>query len=57
MQAMVKDHREDIAEFQREATSGADSDVKTWAGKTLPTLQEHLHMAEQGVSGKATAMK
>jgi len=46
MQDMVKDHQEDVAEFQREANSGADPDVKNFAAKTLPTLQEHLKMAQ-----------
>ncbi len=44
--AMIKDHHEDIAEFQHEANSGTDPDIKAWAAKTLPTLQEHLRMAE-----------
>jgi len=47
MQAMVKDHKEDIAEFQKEASSGRDPDVKGFASQTLPTLQDHLKMAEQ----------
>jgi putative membrane protein len=47
MQDMVKDHREDIAEFQKEANSGDDSDVKAFAAKTLPTLQEHLKLAQE----------
>ena len=46
MADMVKDHHEDVAEFQHEANSGKDSDVKTFAGKVLPTLQDHLRMAE-----------
>ncbi len=39
-------HKNDIAEFQKEARSGDDRDVKAWAVKTLPTLQEHLAMVE-----------
>jgi putative membrane protein len=46
MAHMVKDHKKDVAEFQKESTSGKDSDVKQWAGKTLPTLQSHLQMAQ-----------
>jgi putative membrane protein len=42
---MVKDHQEDVAEFTRESNNGADADLKGFAGKTLPTLQEHLQMA------------
>ena len=47
MTDMVKDHHKDIAEFQKEANSGQDPDVKAWAGKTLPILQEHLSLAEK----------
>jgi|SRR5579862_2890397 len=46
MSAMLKDHREDIAEFRQEANSGNDPDIKAWAAKTLPTLEEHLRIAE-----------
>lgn len=46
MRDMVADHKKDVAEFQREANNGKDSDVKAWAAKTLPTLQSHLKMAE-----------
>lgn len=46
MQDMVKDHREDVAEFKRESDSGTDPDVKAFASKTLPALQQHLKMAQ-----------
>lgn len=46
MRDMVADHKKDIADFQREASSGADPDVKTWASNTLPTLQQHLQLAQ-----------
>ncbi len=36
------DQKNDIAEFQKEAKSGDDRDVKSWASKTLPMLKEHL---------------
>jgi putative membrane protein len=51
MNDMVKDHHADVAEFQKEANSGQDPDVKAFAGTTLPTLQEHLHMAEAAQNG------
>jgi putative membrane protein len=44
---MVKDHRTDIAEFKREAQHGSSSPIKSFAQATLPTLQEHLQMAEK----------
>lgn len=50
MEDMVKDHRGDVAEFKKEASSGKDSDVKAFAAKTLPTLEEHLKLAEQTLS-------
>ncbi len=43
---MVSDHRKDVSEFEKESTRGTDADLKAFAGKTLPTLQEHLRMAE-----------
>jgi putative membrane protein len=47
MQQMVSDHNEDIAAFQREAQSGSDPDIKAWAARTLPTLQQHLALAQR----------
>ena len=44
--AMVKDHKKDVADFQKEANGGKDTDVKGFASKTLPTLQEHLKMIQ-----------
>jgi len=46
MQAMLTDHRKDVNEFRVEAKSGKDGDVKGWAAKTLPTLEEHLKLAQ-----------
>ena len=52
----IKDHKEDIAMFQREADHGTNPDIKNWASQQLPTLQEHLRMAQdaqkQIMSGK-----
>lgn len=46
MRDMVNDHKKDVAEFQHEANSGKEPQVKQWASQTLPTLQEHLKMAQ-----------
>lgn len=43
---MVKDHKKDVAEFKKESTKAKDSDVKSFASTTLPTLQDHLKMIE-----------
>jgi len=42
----VADHEKDIAEFEKEAKSGSDSEVRAWANKTLPTLRAHLKQAQ-----------
>ena len=44
--AAVEDHQKDIAEFEKEARSGNDPDLKNWASKTLPTLRAHLAEAQ-----------
>jgi len=43
---MIKDHKEDIADFEKEAGKGTDPKLKEWASKTLPVLKQHLQMAE-----------
>ena len=42
VQWQVKAHEDAVALFQQEAASGSDADVKSFAGKTEPTLQMHL---------------
>jgi putative membrane protein len=42
---MLSDHNKDVSAFEKESTKGADADLKAFATKTLPTLQEHLQMA------------
>jgi putative membrane protein len=44
---MVKDHEKDLAEFQEEAKSGSDPDVKKFAEDTAKMVQEHLDLAKQ----------
>ena len=46
MDDMVADHKEDVAEFEKQAKSGSDAAIKGFASKTLPTLQEHLLLAQ-----------
>jgi putative membrane protein len=46
MRDMVRDHQSDIADFEREANNGVNSDLKNWAAATLPTLRDHLRMAK-----------
>lgn len=42
----IKDHEQAVKEFEHEATTGNDPDVKNWALQTLPTLKMHLKMAQ-----------
>jgi putative membrane protein len=44
---MVQDHQQDVADFQKEASSGQDPALKAFAQKYLPVLQRHLQMAQQ----------
>jgi putative membrane protein len=50
---MVKDHREAVALFEKESTSG-QSALDKFASSTLPTLRQHLKMAEE-LPGQAAA--
>ncbi len=54
MQMMLKDHKKDIAEFQKEANGGKDANIKKFASDALPTLQHHLQMAQEA-SGKTVS--
>jgi putative membrane protein len=47
MDGMVQDHQKDVQEFQTAAQNASDPDVKQWAGKMVPTLQEHLQKAQE----------
>jgi putative membrane protein len=60
MAAMVMDHNQDVAEFQRVAKTAKDADLKAWAAKTLPTLQDHQKQSKTvsaKVKGGTTAAK
>jgi putative membrane protein len=47
MDAMVKDHEKDLAEFQKEAQSGTDPDLKAFAAKYSKVVAAHLKMAQE----------
>jgi putative membrane protein len=63
MRDMVSDHKDDIKKFQNVADKSKDADLKKFASQTLPTLKEHLQLAEStadavkstGKSTKSTA--
>ncbi len=45
MTAMVEDHERTVALFQNQATQGRDPDLKAFAARMLPRLQQHRTMA------------
>ncbi len=47
MKQMVKDHKDVVKAFEKESKKGTDPDLKAFAAKTLPTLQDHLQSANQ----------
>jgi putative membrane protein len=54
IKAMVKDHKEDIAKYERESKeSGPAAD---YAKQTLPTLKAHLKMAEDLAGSEHVAL-
>jgi putative membrane protein len=57
MKTMVEDHEHDVAKFRTESQSAQDPDLKSFAAKTLPTLEHHLEMAKEvsARTGSATS--
>lgn len=47
MQHMIEDHQNAVADFEKASTNAADLDLRAWAGRTLPTLHEHLSLAKE----------
>jgi len=57
MDEMVRDHVEDVKEFEKASKAPGDSPVKKFAASTLPTLKDHLQMArdlDNEVKGSAS---
>jgi putative membrane protein len=46
MKHMLHDHEEDVEDFRKQAKAKKPNDVNNFAAKTLPTLQEHLLLAQ-----------
>jgi len=57
MQSMIGDHKEVIKTFQRQSEKGSDQDLRKFASQTLPTLKEHLQLAEGVARGIQNSMK
>lgn len=45
METMVKDHTTDVEDFKNVGLKAKDPDLKGWATKTLPVLEDHLKQA------------
>ena len=46
MKDQLKDHEQDVSDFQSEAKNGSDPNTQQLAANLLPTLQEHLQLAK-----------
>jgi putative membrane protein len=63
MRAMIRDHRQEVADFRAESKIAKSADVKQYASGTLPVLEDHLKLAQStdksivGVSGKRSIKK
>jgi putative membrane protein len=49
MAAMAEEHQKAVDLFQQQAEQGEDEELKSFAQQTLPTLKEHLSMAQSMV--------
>ena len=52
----VSAHEDAVSLFERYSKSGDNAKLKDWAGKTLPTLQHHLDMAQSLDKNKSSTM-
>jgi putative membrane protein len=52
----VSAHKDAVSLFERYSKSGDNPKLKDWAGKTLPTLQHHLAMAQDLNKNKSSTM-
>jgi putative membrane protein len=53
VKAMLADHKDDVSSFEKQSADAQDPDVKNFAAKTLPMLQEHLkHDSEYPVGNR-----
>ena len=57
MKKMVEDHKEDIKAFENAAKNAEQEQIRQWAQKTLPTLKQHLKLAEKTLNGLEKSSK
>ena len=46
-EVMVSDHKKVVAAFKKESTAGTEASLKSFATKTIPTLEHHLMESEK----------
>jgi putative membrane protein len=56
IQDMVKDHKQDLSDFQTEASSGQDQTTKDAANQGSKIISQHLQMIEQIAKDRNVAM-
>jgi putative membrane protein len=44
VQMVEQAHQSDIADYEKQAKTGGDAELRSWATKNLPTLKAHLAM-------------
>lgn len=54
-QHAVEDHQKDIEKFKTASEKAKDAELKAFASKTLPVLQQHLDLAKQLNAGPVAA--
>jgi putative membrane protein len=54
LRSQVMEHEKDVAAFSVQAKEGQDPDLKAFAAKQLPALQEHLQRARELVAQEHT---
>jgi putative membrane protein len=55
-QDMVKDHQQDLRDFQREANHGNDDVIRGFASETVPIIQQHLDQAKEMLKAVSPAV-
>ncbi|HEX2826330.1 MAG TPA: DUF4142 domain-containing protein [Burkholderiales bacterium] len=55
--AMVKDHKKAVKMFEKESQKAESAELRDFASKTLPKLQEHLKMAQDLQAGMKKTKK
>lgn len=45
IESMVKDHKQVLNQFEKQAKGGKDGDLKTFAAEMVPSLRQHLEQA------------